>query len=396
MTRVAIVGGGIGGVSTALALLQRGIDAQIYEQAPAPGEIGAGLGLWPNALRVLDSLGCGAAVEGEGFKVGAMTHRRWVDGQVLSSTPFDDPQAPMRPLTFHRAELLSALLTSLPEGTYNVNHRLQDLDDEGDRVRLRFENGSEVEADVAIGADGIRSQTAMRTGLAEPARPSGFAAYRGLIPVERLDGLDINEQINVWLGPGRHFAHYWVSGGRFLVVIGYVPSDHDSGPAWRHAAAKEEMAACFEGWDPHVLEVTSRLDEVMLFGLYDRMASDSWNRGRIALLGDAAHPMLPFFGQGAAQAIEDAAALAVLLEGLEAADIPRRLDAYSSMRFERVRRVQDVARHFAVENNLPDGPEQEERDVRMAKPSRNPWAASAWLYDTDPAAEAEQRLVAGV
>jgi salicylate hydroxylase len=393
MTRVAVVGGGLGGLTSALSLIRAGVSVDVYEQAPAFGDIGAGIGLFPNALKILDSLGFGRTLRERGFRQPELAFRRWQDGRVIGTADFEAVARPgMMNLTFHRAELIDMLVEALPADVLHLDHRLASVRQDATGVELRFVDGTTARADALVGADGVRSTVASATGLAEPARSSGYAAYRALVPAERIAPLGLGPGMGVWLGPDRHFAHYWIAGGRLLNVIGYVPDRSGRAEAWTDVADIADAREQYRNWHPTVRAMLDAVDEVLLFGLYDRLASDAWSVGRIALLGDAAHPMLPFFAQGGGQAIEDAATIGVLLGDAEPADVPARLARYSALRAPRARRVQEIARLNAVQNALPDGPLQQTRDERLGDPAQNVFAASDWLYDHDTEETARQSL----
>jgi salicylate hydroxylase len=392
MIRAAVVGGGLGGLSTAFALVQAGCEVDVYEQASAFGEVGAGIGLFPNALRVLRSLGIGGELERRGFRQTRLDVRRWDDGRILDSARLDTAYGNgFSNLTFHRADLVDLLRGHLPADTVRLGRQVVGVTQDPDRCTLTFGDGAEAHADVVIGADGIRSRVAAASGLAGRLRPSGYAAYRALVPAERLAGLGLDESMGIWLGPERHLAHYWIAGGSLLNVIGYVPCDGGDAP-WSRQGDPDDARAQYRAWHPTVRGILDAVDAVMLFSLFEREAGEQWTTGRVALVGDAAHPMLPFFAQGGGQAIEDAATLGVLLRGVDPEHVAQRLELLSSFRVDRVRRVQAIARSYARANNLADGPEQRERDARLADPAGNAFAASAWLYEHDAEAAAVHEL----
>jgi len=395
MIRAAIIGGGIGGLATAIALRRAGVAVDIYEQAPAFVEIGAGIGVFPNAMRVLDQFGLRPAVERRGYQQTGLRFYRWQDGRVISAASFEDSEeafgAPY--FTMHRAHLLEALLGAVPTECLHLEHCLESLEQDGRGVRLSFANGKRVTADVVLGADGIRSPTARLVGIATRSHASGYAAYRTVVPVERVEHLQLDEFGSVWLGPGKHFAHFWIDRGRLLNVICYVHSPRDEVDSWTAVGDIQVARAFYADWHPTVRGILDAADQALLFGLYDRPARREWHAGRVALVGDAAHPMLPFYAQGAAQAIEDAASLGVLLAERFSDEVPSMLACYSALRCERVRRVQEIARSYAVVNNYPDGPEQEERDRRLGDPSNNAFAASGWLYGHDAVLAAQTAIL---
>lgn len=214
---VGVVGGGIGGLSAALSLLAAGFDVHVYEQAATLGEVGAGIQVSPNASRILHGHGLGDALARTGVKPSALSQRRWDDGRTLLRTPWAETLEAACGLPYyqmHRADLLDALAGAMPAERIHLGHRLFGLTDHGDRVRARFTNGDGVDVDVLVGADGIHSR--VRAELFGPEQPrfTGCVAYRGLTPADRLRDLSLEVSTEIWLGPGRHFVSYFVSGRR--------------------------------------------------------------------------------------------------------------------------------------------------------------------------------------
>ncbi len=220
--KVAVIGGGIGGLSAALHLLRAGLDAQVYEQAPRISEIGAGIQISPNASRLLHRLGLRPAMDRIGVFPQAVHQRRWDDGRTLQRAPVGKPVeetfgAPY--YHFHRADLANLLADALPPERVHVRHKLVNVEDRGDKVVARFENGAQIEADVLVGADGIHSRVHALVFGAEKARFTGCIAWRGLVPAEQVRHLDIEVASHNWMGPDGHVVHYWVSGGKFMNVV---------------------------------------------------------------------------------------------------------------------------------------------------------------------------------
>jgi salicylate hydroxylase len=379
LTSVTVVGGGIGGLTAGLALLQTGCDVHVYEQSPEPREVGAGIQVSPNASRVLHGLGLADELAEMGVRPLAFHQRRWVDGRTLLRTPlgetvveaFGSPHYQM-----HRADLLSVLLRALPPERVHPGRRFMRLDDDGEHVVAEFESGERVEADVLVGADGIHS--AVREALHGAAQPhfTGCAAYRGLIPAERLVHLGIPVEAQIWMGPGKHFVHYYAQQKRLLNFVAVFEQD-----AW----TRESWTDRGDGWHPQVLEILRSVDETFVWALFDRAPLARWSLGHVTLLGDACHPMLPFMAQGAAQAMEDAVALTTCLIADD--DVPRALQAYEKLRGPRTSQIQALSARNKIRFHLPDGPDQEARDAAMAS-SPTDWSiqAVAWIYGHDAAA----------
>jgi salicylate hydroxylase len=382
---VGIAGGGIGGLTAALSLLQRGFDVHVYEQAREFAEVGAGIQVSPNASRILHRLGLADALAGMGVRPLAWRQRRWDDGRTLLRTPLADVVVEVFGFPHyqtHRADLLAVLVRELPGDGLHVSHRLVGFDDRGDRVSLAFENGETAEVDLLIGADGIHS-TVQRLLFGEQSPHfTGCIAYRGLIPAERVADLEIAVESQVWMGPGRHFVHYYVQGERLLNWVALVEQDTWQRESWTDRGEVADALAAYEGWHGQIRRIIESVDETFIWALFDRAPLKRWSQGRVTLLGDACHPMLPFMAQGAAQAIEDGAALAACLaetSGVEAA-----LRRYESLRLPRASKIQAMSAQNKVRFHLPDGPEQEERDRQMATQSTD-WSinAVAWIYGHD-------------
>lgn len=341
---VAIVGGGIGGLAAANALLHRGIDVAVYEQASALGEVGAGVFIYPNSLRQLERMGLGAALAGVGAKVGPGSEYYRMDGSVVGKILTADSSGWNGMYGMHRADLLQVLAEAVPSAAIHTGHRCTGFTQDEQGAHLSFANGHVAHADVVIAADGINS--VLQKHVVEPSAPeySGFRAYRGLISADRLPQWQ-REAHQVWMGDGKHFMVFPVRRGELLNYVGFVPTDNETVESWSAIGDRDELAASFAGWDPRVTELLDKVETCFWWGLYDRQPLGRWVNGRLALLGDAAHPMLPHLGQGANQAVEDGTALAVLLQacgGSEAAE--EALKDYEALRRPRASFVQAEAR----------------------------------------------------
>jgi salicylate hydroxylase len=387
--RVGVVGGGIGGLSTALALLRAGFDVHVYEQAPALGEVGAGVQISPNASRILHGLGLADELAKTGVRPLAWHQRRWDDGQTLLRTPLGAAVEAAFGFPYyqiHRADLLAALAGALPGERVHVGHRLTGVVERGDRVVARFAGGVRAELEVLVGADGIHSLVRRILFGPDHARFTGCVAYRGVVPAERLRGLRLELTAQVWMGPGGHFVHYFVRGGRLVNVVAVVEQYRWARESWTARGQVANALAAFAGWHPRVRAILEAVDETFLWALFDRAPLERWSAGRVTLLGDACHPMLPFMAQGAAQAIEDGATLAACLAE-PGADVAGALRGYERLRIPRTARVQAASTDNKTRFHLPDGPAQWERDARMAAGSTD-WSyqAVAWIYEHDAAA----------
>ncbi len=388
---VAVVGGGIGGLTAALTLLRAGVDVRVYEQAKLISEVGAGIQLAPNCTRILARLGLLPALARIAVRPTAFEFRRWDDDRLLSRTPLGD--AIERSYGFpylhaHRADVIAVLTDAIPPERIEIGRRCVAIVNGRHRPQLQFADGSHNTADIVVGADGIHS--AVRAQLFGPAqaRFTGHVAYRGLIPTERIAHLHLERGCTVRLGPNAHFVHYFVAAGRLLNVVCVVEERSWTRESWTDRGDVAELRTAFAGWHPVVTQLIDAMDTPLKWALFDRAPLPSWSQGAVTLLGDACHPMLPYGAQGAAQAIEDAAALAAALATPVAATdagVPTALQAYQARREERVARVQAISHANGRRFHLPDGPQQEQRDTAMAS-SFGLSPEIDWLYGHDPAA----------
>jgi salicylate hydroxylase len=385
--QVAIVGGGIGGLSAALQLLKVGFDVDIYEQAPQLSEIGAGIQISPNASRLLQRSGLKAAMDSVGVRPRAVHQRRWDDGRTLQCAPLGPEVeaafgAPY--YHFHRADLANLLAGALPQECLHVGHKLIGLEQKGARVIARFESGATAEADLLVGADGIHSR--VRELVSGPEKPhfTGCVAWRGLVPAERVRHLGIEIASHSWLGPGGHVVHYWVSGGRMMNVVCVVEQGDWEKESWTDKGEVADVLARFEGWHPMVRSLVGAFSETFVWALHDRSELPCWSDGRVTLLGDACHPMLPMMAQGAAQSIEDGAALAALLRALPG-DVRGALARYEAVRKPRATKLQQASAANRIRFHLPDGDAQRARDEALATSGDRMIANIGWLYAHDAA-----------
>jgi len=381
--RIALVGSGIGGLSAALSLRQAGFDVQVYEQAPELTEVGGGINMGPNAVRILYRLGLRDALEREAVRPLGTHQRRWQDGRTLQRAPLNPlcEQLYGAPhLTVHRADLLSVIAGAFPPERLHLGHRVVGLGDKGDHVEAWFDNGARINADVLVAADGINSTVRAALFGEEAARFAGCVAYRGLVPVERIAHLGLEIGTQSWVGPGGHFVHYFVSRGRLLNFVGWTEHDTWNREDWTDRATIARALAAFEGWHPQVRQIIAAAETCFIWALFDRDPLPRWSVGRTTLLGDACHPMYPFMGQGAAQAIEDGATLAACLGTGNPDDPAEALQRYERLRLPRVTRVQEMSRANKIRFHLPDGPAQQARDAEWARASDRSPEALRWLH----------------
>ena len=378
--RVAIVGGGIGGVAAAVALIRRGIEVKLYEQAPALAEVGAGVAIQPNGVRMLRRLGLGDSVA----RLGA----RWVDpqfrrpdGAFAASMWPPELASAIEFYGFHRADLLSLFVDRLPAGVVHTGHTCIGFEQSEDEAVVAFANGARAAADVVVGADGIHS--ALQQYVVAPSPPifSGSVASRGLIAAASVSWP--KGAMRNWLGAGQHFLVFPVRGGELINYVGFVSTDERTKELWSAPGDPADLARAFAGWDPLVGAIIARIETTFRWGLYDREPLTTWTRGRLTLLGDAAHPMLPHAGQGANQAIEDAVALAAALARADRASAPRALKIYERLRREHTAGVQLKSRSNGARYEAAGG-DLAARDQALAAQ----YEERAWIWNYDAEAEA--------
>ena len=340
--KVAIVGGGIGGLFAANALIAHGLAVSVYEQAPALGEVGAGVFLTPNSVRHLQRVGLGPAVEKWGARVGPGSHYFRHDGTPIAPVQVTDSSGWNATFGMHRADFVDFLAgAARGRGAYGSSRdRLRAV---GDVARVSFANGATAEADVVIGADGIHSE--LRPYVFPPSRPvfHGTIAYRGVVAHERIPDWPTDRWL-MWLGTGKHFLTFPVRAGKLINYVGFVPADEEMKESWSAPGDPDVLRREFAGWEPRIERLLQQVDKTFRWALYDREPLPTWTKGRLTLLGDAAHPMLPHLGQGANQSIEDGMALATILARADRASAPAALLAYERLRRERVADVQRGAR----------------------------------------------------
>ena len=336
---VAIVGGGIGGLTAAGALVRRSVEVALFEQAAQLGEVGAGVMITPNSGRLLYRMGVGPDLERLGGRIGDASAYMRMDGSKVGAIRTSDSAGEYGIYGMHRADLLSVLAAGLPEGVVRTGHRCVGFRQDAHRAHLTFENGNEFEADVVVAADGIHSR--LQQEVVEPAEAvfSRMVAYRGLVAADRLPTWRRDAHL-VWMGDGKHFMVFPVRGGTLLNFVGFLPSDDAAEESWTGRGDATALAAAFAGWDTRVEELLAQVRNPFWWGLFDREPLAHWTAGRLALLGDAAHAMLPHLGQGANQTIEDGVALASILAASARSDVPAALRAYESLRRPRAVQVQ--------------------------------------------------------
>ncbi len=391
--RVAIIGGGLGGLSAALALHRRGIEAEVYEQTPELSEVGAGLNLSPNALKVLRALGVEDAAIDIGFRPTDQVVRSWRSGRVIARQKRGGDVVKRYGAIFisiHRADLLNILARALPEKQIHLGATCTGVEARNGVAAARFADGTEIEADVIVGADGIHS--AVRDSVLGPIAPhfTGCICWRGMVPADVVAHTDYAADMTAWWGPHGHIVHYPVRRGELVNFVAHINSDAWTEESWNYECDRGELMETYARWNDDLLRLMESSERYYKWALYDRDPLERWGEGPITLLGDSSHPMLPYLGQGACMAVEDAYILAESL--IRAPDRPvAALRDYERLRMPRTTRTQLGSRDRAKENHLVSPLARLKRDLVLSLRNRfgadkSPIGAE-WIYDYDATRE---------
>ena len=374
MLRIAVVGAGIGGLSFGLALRERGLDAEVFEQAAELTEIGAAIALSANATREYIRLGLGDALAAAGCTPTELIYRHWRDGARIAAHSVRVGEAYAHRFGapyygLHRADLQRILSAAFGAQHLHLGCRLVNLVPERDGVVLEFANGRVERADVVVGADGVRSTVRRWITGTDDAVYSGTSAFRGIVPTESLSALPDPHAIQFWMGPDAHLLHYAIGSTGESVNFFAVVETPAIWPAEGSIVqvADEVPVASFRGWHPAVTEMIRAAASPLRWGLFTVRPLLRWHHGRIVLLGDAAHGMLPHHGQGANTSIEDAFALAGVLAERDSADLGAAFARYQRLRRGRTRTIQRSSWATSGQLHLHDGPATRARDARVAR-----------------------------
>lgn len=383
-----IVGAGIGGLTAALSLRQRGLDVTVLEQARVLQPIGAGIQLAPNACRVLADLGVLEPVLERAVAPDAILVRSHRRGRVLHSTvlgPGVEQTYGFPYLHVHRADLLDALAEAVPDEVVRLGSRVTGIADDGGGVVTTLEDGTTVNSDVLVGADGIHSRVRLELFGPEDPAFSGYVCWRGVVPAERLSDWDLPRVCEAYYGPGRSVVSYYVAAGELYNFVGIVPAGEEwVTEDWTAEGDAADLRRDFSDFHAPVQAVAAEIERPLKWAIYDRQPLDRWSQGRVTLLGDAAHAMLPYLAQGACQAIEDAAVLARCLEAWPD-DPATALANYASVRRPHTAKVQQAARRGETNFHLSDWREVWRRNhaLRAAQAAGPGASPTGWLYDYD-------------
>jgi 6-hydroxynicotinate 3-monooxygenase len=345
--RIAIIGAGMGGLTAAATLRQRGIEVRIYEQAKQFARVGAGIQQSANAIRVLRAIGLEDKIRSLAFQPSSWANREWDSGEMkfdlrLGAEFEEKYGAPY--LLLHRGDLHSVLASAVPQSLIEMNRRLVGLAEKASGVELKFEDGSVEEADGVIGADGVHSTVRELLLGPDEARFTGRVAYRTTFPAALLKGASIYD-CTKWWGPDRHIVIYFVTPQKSeIYFVTSQPEPDWRNESWSALGNMDELRAAFKGFHSQVQRVLEACPQAHKWALYERDPLPTWQKGRVVLLGDACHPMMPYMAQGATNAMEDAAVLARCLEGAVSADVARRFAQYEATRKPRTSRIQLTSR----------------------------------------------------
>lgn len=383
--QIAIVGGGLAGLATAQALATVGMKVQVFEAAPALGEIGAAVNVSPQAVKALQAIGLRDKIAEVAHMSPGIYTRNMQTGEFLEfSDRFKMVEQYGAPYySFHRADLLDALGSGLDRSAIHLGHRLTGLEERDDRVILGFENGARVDAEIVIAADGVRS--AVRHALYGSDNPSytGQMVWRALLNAD-----DVPEEVlapkghTQWVGPGCHLIAYYIRRGKLVNIVTQQDTDKWVEEGWSIRGDPDEMRRSFPNPEPRLETLLGVVTECSKWGLFTRPLTQNWGRGRIQLIGDAAHAMLPSAGQGACQAFEDAY---ILARWLDACRDP--VEAFANFRRIRIPRVHGVQRLSLSNMRFKHMRDSGAQKDAIAAGKGSVYGSSEWVWGYDPASE---------
>jgi salicylate hydroxylase len=384
--KILIAGAGLGGLAAACCLAKAGHRVEVYEQAPALGEIGAGIQISANGMHVLNHLGVGEQVAKVGVRPGAYVFRLYDTGEEIQRFSLSDEHERLHraPYTqLHRAdlhEILAARARAFDPDIVHLDRRVTEFRENADGVELRFLDGTTAQGDLLIGADGLKSAVRSQMMGEVPATYTGDCAWRIVVPVDRLPKGLLEPVMSVFMGPGGHAVCYYLRAGALLNFVGLIETEIVSEESWTVKFPWENLKADFAGWHPIIQTVIDAADRDQCYrwSLHNRPPIMNWSTDRATLLGDAAHPTLPYLAQGAVMAIEDGAVLMRALD--QAPSVKEALQLYQRNRVDRtariVRQSSDNRRLFHLHSAA---------EMRAAFASRNEGAdRNTWLYSYNP------------
>jgi salicylate hydroxylase len=369
--RIAVIGGGIGGLTLAIALRRHGLTVDIYEQTAELREVGAAVALSANATRFYEQFGLGPQFASRWFEVSALIYRDGRSGRLIGQHHAGPAYRQHFGAPFggiHRAELQAILSAAVGLDRIQLRKRLVGIDDAGGCAVLRFDDGTMAEADLVVGADGARSFVRRWMLGYDDVLYSGCSGFRGVVPIDKLPSLPDPTALQFWIGPGGHLLHYPMGNDHinFLLVERHpTPWPRRD---WVMPATEGEQLRHFAGWHPAVVEMITAKPVSDRWGLFHRPPLGRWTRGRVTLLGDAAHALAPHHGQGANLSIEDAVVLAACLAEAGPGSFAAAIERYERLRRGRTRKIQYASISTADVLHLPDGDDADRRNTRLGSP----------------------------
>jgi len=384
--KIILVGAGLGGLAAAISLLKAGHDVEVYEQASKLGEVGAGIQLSANCMHVLRSFGLGDQLDAVGVRPGAYVFRLHDTGEVLQRFELAEDHlrkngAPYTQL--HRAdlhEILAAKAQELKPNLIHLNHRGAKFIEREDGVEMHFTNGVVARGDILIACDGLKSAIRAQMFGDSTSLYTGDAAWRITVPSERLPQPFLEQVMSVFMGPGGHAVVYYLRGGKLINFVGLIETEEVFEESWTMKFSWDKLKKDFEGWHPAIQTIIDLADKDQCYrwSLHGRLPLHDWSSKRVTLLGDAAHPTLPYLAQGAAMSIEDGAVLARALAMRDT--IPEALQLYQRNRIDRTAKIVTQSTANRALFHLPSV-----QAMRDAFAKRNEGEdRNAWLYSYNP------------
>ena len=389
--RIAIVGGGVGGLAAARALSRAGLGSVVFEQAPRFEEIGAGIQMGPNGFRALEALGLREAIDATAVFPDDLMVMDGVTEEEVTRIPVSSGTFRRRfgyPYALvHRADLHRALLQACETDTrieLRAGAQVSGFRDDGQGVEVETTEGDALRAPALVGADGLWSSLRQAVVGDGAPRVSGHIAYRAVLPIEAVEEKFRKNAMILWAGPRNHLVQYPLRGGKLFNLVAVFHSDRYV-EGWNREGDPEELRRRFSGNCEVVRTLLDKVETWRMWVLCDREPIRVWNKGRTAVLGDAAHPMLQYLAQGAGMALEDAIVLAQQI-ARSPEDLPSALGRYSELRYKRTGRCQIMARVYGGFYHAEGVTRELATDFLKSRSPSDSMESLAWLYDFDPGA----------